>query len=254
MLFRSRAPVLAPGTLVQRLRAALPFALTGAQERVAAEIAADLQRGHPMTRLLQGDVGAGKTIVAALAAAQAIDAGYQAALMAPTEILAEQHFRKITQLLAPLLDGGEARIAWLTGSLKGSAKRAALAAIADGSAQLAVGTHALIQEGAAFARLGLAIVDEQHRFGVGQRLALRVKAGADGEEPHQLMMSATPIPRTLAMTYLADLDVSVIDELPPGCTPVLTKLVEDRRREEIDRKSTRLNSSHSSVSRMPSSA
>ena len=228
-----RAPVLAPGTLVQRLRAALPFALTGAQERVAAEIAADLQRGHPMTRLLQGDVGAGKTIVAALAAAQAIDASYQAALMAPTEILAEQHFRKITQLLAPLLDGGEARIAWLTGSLKGSAKRAALAAIADGSAQLAVGTHALIQEGAAFARLGVAIVDEQHRFGVGQRLALRVKAGADGEEPHQLMMSATPIPRTLAMTYLADLDVSVIDELPPGRTPVLTKLVEDRRREEI---------------------
>ncbi|HEU4622063.1 MAG TPA: ATP-dependent DNA helicase RecG [Burkholderiaceae bacterium] len=226
-----RSPIMRPGVLVERLRAALPFKLTRAQERVSAEIAADLQRAFPMTRLLQGDVGAGKTVVAALAAAQAIDAGWQAALMAPTELLAEQHFRKIAQLLEPL----GVTVAWLTGSLKTREKRAALDAIASGAAPLAIGTHALFQDRAEFARLGLAIVDEQHRFGVAQRLALRAKTSSEVGmlEPHQLMMSATPIPRTLAMTYLADLDVSVIDELPPGRTPIRTHLVDDARRDEV---------------------
>jgi ATP-dependent DNA helicase RecG len=218
------------------LTRALPFKLTAAQVRVVGEIAADLARSIPMTRLLQGDVGAGKTVVAALAAAQAIDAGYQAALMAPTELLAEQHHRKLAELLEPL----GVRVVWLTGSLKAREKRAAHAALASGEAQLAIGTHALFQDDAGFARLGLAIVDEQHRFGVGQRLALRGKGRGDEDgtagshpEPHQLMMSATPIPRTLAMSYLADLDVSVIDELPPGRTPVLTKLVDEMRRDEV---------------------
>ena len=211
--------------LVARLLAALPFTLTGAQRRVCREIEADLARGVPMHRLLQGDVGSGKTVVAALAAARAIDAGYQAALMAPTEILAEQHFRRIALWLEPL----GVRIAWLTGKLKAAEKRAAHAAAADGSAQLIVGTHALIQDAVSFANLGLAIVDEQHRFGVAQRLKLR-----SGEQaPHLLMLSATPIPRTLAMSYLADLDVSTIDELPPGRTPVVTKLVSTARRDEV---------------------
>ena len=211
--------------LVARLLKALPFSLTAAQERVGGEIALDLTQPHPMQRLLQGDVGSGKTIVAALAAAQAIDAGYQAALMAPTEILAEQHARKLRGWLEPL----GVSVAWLAGSLKTKEKRAAIEAAALGTAQLVIGTHAIIQDAVEFARLGLVIVDEQHRFGVAQRLALRAKArnaadGAHDFQPHQLMMSATPIPRTLAMTYYADLDVSTIDELPPGRTPILTKL------------------------------
>ncbi|WP_250450326.1 ATP-dependent DNA helicase RecG [Caballeronia sp. ATUFL_M2_KS44] len=221
-------------SLVVRLLRALPFRLTGAQERVCAEIAGELTLAHPMQRLLQGDVGSGKTIVAALAAAQAIDAGYQAALMAPTEILAEQHARKLRGWLEPL----GVTVAWLAGSLKAKEKRAANEAAALGTAQLVIGTHAIIQDAVEFARLGLVIVDEQHRFGVAQRLALRAKAqnAADGRhdfQPHQLMMSATPIPRTLAMTYYADLDVSTIDELPPGRTPILTKVVSDGRRDEI---------------------
>ena len=219
------APVLrAQGDLAERLRASLPFPLTGAQRRAVAEIAADLAQPHPMQRLLQGDVGAGKTIVAALAACQAITAGWQAAFMAPTEILAEQHYRKLAAWLEPL----GVRVAWLSGSLRSKAKRAQLEATASG-AQLVVGTHALIQEGVDFARLGLAIVDEQHRFGVAQRLALKKK----GDNPHQLMMSATPIPRTLAMSYYADLDVTVLDELPPGRTPVKTRLVTDSRRADV---------------------
>ena len=219
------APVLvAQDDLGARLLAGLPFALTGAQSRAIAEIAADLAQPHPMQRLLQGDVGAGKTIVAALAACQAISAGWQAAFMAPTEILAEQHYLKLRDWLAPL----GVKVAWLSGSLKTAAKRAQLAATAA-DAQLVVGTHALIQEGVDFARLGLAIIDEQHRFGVAQRLALRKK----GNNPHQLMMSATPIPRTLAMSYYADLDVTVLDELPPGRTPIKTRLVADNRRADV---------------------
>jgi ATP-dependent DNA helicase RecG len=189
-----------------------------------------------MQRLLQGDVGSGKTVVAALAAAQAIDSGYQAVLMAPTEILADQHFRKIAAWMEPL----GVSVAWLTGSLRKKDKSEARARIESGQAQLVIGTHALIQEAVQFAQLGLVIVDEQHRFGVGQRLALRNKGLADstaleGETsvPHQLMMSATPIPRTLAMTYYADLEVSVIDELPPGRTPIVTRIIDQNRREEV---------------------
>ena len=218
----------APGQLAQQLLAALPFALTGAQRRVVAEIAHDLAQPYPMQRLLQGDVGSGKTIVAALAACQAIESGYQAAFMAPTEILAEQHYLKLRQWLEPL--GIE--VAWLSGSLKKAAKQAMQLQTAT-SAQLIVGTHALIQEAVDFARLGLAIVDEQHRFGVAQRLELRKKGSKNAEPPHQLMMSATPIPRTLAMSYYADLDVSVLDELPPGRRPIRTKLVSDVRRDEV---------------------
>ncbi len=222
------APVLAnAGELTHAFLAALPFALTGAQQRVLGDIRADLQAPYPMQRLLQGDVGSGKTVVAALAATQAIDSGYQAALMAPTEILAEQHFRKIASWLAPL----GVDVAWLTGSLKKREKEEARARIESGRARLVVGTHALIQHDVEFDRLGLVIVDEQHRFGVAQRLTLRNK-GVDSV-PHQLMMSATPIPRTLAMTYYADLEVSVIDELPPGRTPVMTRLVTQERREEV---------------------
>jgi len=219
------APVLvAQDDLGARLLDRLPFGLTGAQLRAMAEIAGDLAQPYPMQRLLQGDVGAGKTIVAALAACQAISAGWQAAFMAPTEILAEQHYLKLRDWLEPL----GVRVAWLSGSLKSKAKRAQLAATAA-DAQLVVGTHALIQDGVDFARLGLAIVDEQHRFGVAQRLALRKK----GSNPHQLMMSATPIPRTLAMSYYADLDVTVLDELPPGRTPIKTRLVADNRRQDV---------------------
>ncbi|MEZ5615066.1 MAG: ATP-dependent DNA helicase RecG [Rhodocyclaceae bacterium] len=212
-------------TLTKQLLAALPFKLTAAQQRVWAEIAHDLGQKHPMQRLLQGDVGSGKTVVAALAMLQAVENGHQAALMAPTEILAEQHWRKLSQWLAPL--GLE--IAWLSGSLKKKDKAAMAEAISSGRALLAIGTHALIEEAVDFRRLGLAIIDEQHRFGVRQRLTLREK----GANPHQLMMSATPIPRTLAMSYYADLDVSVIDELPPGRQPVLTKLVSEARRDEV---------------------
>ena len=219
------APVLvAQDDLGARLLDGLPFGLTGAQLRAMAEIAGDLSQPYPMQRLLQGDVGAGKTIVAALAACQAISAGWQAAFMAPTEILAEQHYLKLKGWLEPL----GIRVAWLSGSLKTVAKRAQLAATAA-EAQLVVGTHALIQDGVDFAKLGLAIVDEQHRFGVAQRLALRKK----GANPHQLMMSATPIPRTLAMSYYADLDVTVLDELPPGRTPIKTRLVADSRRDDV---------------------
>ncbi|MDE1947854.1 MAG: ATP-dependent DNA helicase RecG [Burkholderiales bacterium] len=230
---RERAALLAPAlqdtALPAKLRAALPFALTAAQERVVAEIGADLARPRPMNRLLQGDVGSGKTVVAALAAATAIGAGWQCALMAPTEILAEQHFRKLVAWLEPLGIG----IAWLSGSRKGKARRAMVEQVASGEAALVVGTHAVIQHDVVFARLGLAVVDEQHRFGVAQRLALRAKLEEQSLEPHLLMMSATPIPRTLAMSYFADLDVSTIDELPPGRTPVLTKVFGDGRRDEV---------------------
>lgn len=212
------------GKLAAALQQGLPFTLTAAQQRVVSEIRQDLISTRPMQRLLQGDVGSGKTIVAALAACQAIEAGWQVAFMAPTEILAEQHYVKLQAWFAPL----EIPVVWLTGSLKGKQKKAAAAEIAAGAA-LAVGTHALIQDEVNFAKLGLSIVDEQHRFGVEQRLALRQK----GYNPHQLMMSATPIPRTLAMSYYADLDVSVIDELPPGRTPIKTKLIDAQRRAEV---------------------
>jgi len=242
-----RAPALraAVGGLHERLLAVLPFQLTGAQRRVAEEIAADLGREQPMHRLLQGDVGSGKTVVAALAAAVAIDAGWQCALMAPTEILAEQHFRKLVQWLDPLLAERGQGIAWLTGSRKGKERRQMVERVASGEAALVVGTHAVIQDDVHFAKLGLAIVDEQHRFGVAQRLELRRKLAGDPEgaqdaagrpgslEPHLLMMSATPIPRTLAMTYFADLDVSTLDELPPGRSPVVTKVFADNRREDV---------------------
>ena len=232
---KSAPRLIARKKLTGQLKKSLPFALTGAQIRAWNEIAADLAAPHPMQRLLQGDVGSGKTIVSALAAAQAIDNGYQTAIMAPTELLAEQHFRKLSALLLPL----GVTVTWLTGSLKAKEKRAALDDIASGKTQLAIGTHALFQEEVTFAKLGLAIIDEQHRFGVGQRLALREKGEVNSvtankiQEPHQLMMSATPIPRTLSMSYFADLDVSAIDELPPGRTPIVTKLLSDSRRDEM---------------------
>jgi ATP-dependent DNA helicase RecG len=214
---------------VDALRATLPFALTGAQRRVLAEIERDLAEPVPMLRLVQGDVGSGKTVVAALAAMQAVAAGRQVALMAPTELLAEQHLRNFQRWFEP----HGVRVAWLAGKVTGKARREALAAIADGSAPIVVGTHALMQGGVAFGALGLVIVDEQHRFGVHQRLALRDK-GLEGERvPHQLVMTATPIPRTLAMTAYADLDLSVIDELPPGRTPVATVAVAAERRPEL---------------------
>ena len=230
-----RSPALAarPQGLHEQLLAALPFKLTTAQRRVGEEIARDLARDVPMHRLLQGDVGSGKTVVAALAAAIAIDAGWQGALMAPTEILAEQHFRKLIGWLEPLFAPRGLRVAWLTGSQKKKERAEMLALVASGEAALVVGTHAVIQDLVQFKNLGLAIIDEQHRFGVAQRLALRAKMQEAGQEPHLLMMSATPIPRTLAMSYYADLDVSTIDELPPGRTPVVTKLIADSRRDEV---------------------
>lgn len=218
-----------PGGLHERLLGALPFSLTAAQRRVSEEIAHDLARDAPMHRLLQGDVGSGKTVVAALAAAVAIDAGWQCALMAPTEILAEQHFRKLVQWLEPLDVG----VAWLTGSRKGKARTQMVERVASGEAALVVGTHAVIQDDVRFHRLGLAVIDEQHRFGVAQRLELRRKLADQALEPHLLMMSATPIPRTLAMTYFADLAVSTIDELPPGRTPIVTKVFSDARRDGV---------------------
>ena len=269
--YRERSQRVAPklvahNKLTDGLLKDLPFALTNAQKKVWHEISADLARPHPMQRLLQGDVGSGKTVIAALAALQAIENGYQVAFMAPTEILAEQHYLKLRDWLAPL---GIAPV-WLSGSLKKKDKTAAAERIASGETMLAIGTHALFQTSVEFRKLGLVIVDEQHKFGVQQRLALRGKGTtsnsvqpehskpvrpepvegtngapqpalrqAQGErsgvihEPHQLMMSATPIPRTLAMSYYADLDVSVIDELPPGRTPIVTKLVSDARREEV---------------------
>ena len=228
---RLRAPSLKPkpGGWHDQLKAALPFQLTAAQQRVGQEIAQDLARPVPMHRLLQGDVGAGKTVVAALAAMLAIDAGWQCALMAPTEILAQQHFAKLVGWLAPL----GVQVAWLTGSQKKKERTEMLALIASGQAALVVGTHAVIQEQVKFKNLALAVIDEQHRFGVAQRLALRDKMQEEGMEPHLLMMTATPIPRTLAMSYYADLEVSVIDELPPGRTPVVTKVISDSRRDEV---------------------
>ena len=223
------APLDGPGRLATRLRDALPFALTGAQRRVFEQVRVDLARPQPMLRLLQGDVGSGKTVVAALAAMLAVEHGWQAALMAPTELLASQHLANLRGWLEPL----GIRVAWLAGKVTGRARAEALAAVADGSAQVVVGTHALMQEGVAFAGLALAIVDEQHRFGVHQRLALRDKGQAGGGVPHQLVMTATPIPRTLAMTAYADLDVSVLDELPPGRTPVQTVALGAGRRPEL---------------------
>nr|WP_312835729.1 ATP-dependent DNA helicase RecG [Comamonas sp.] len=235
-----RAPALAAQrhpdgslNLHEQFLAALPFALTGAQRRVCEEIARDLGRHIPMHRLLQGDVGSGKTIVAALSAVIAIDAGWQCALMAPTEILAEQHFAKLVGWLEPLLAPRGLKVAWLAGAQKKKQRTEMLALVESGEAALVVGTHAVIQDQVQFKQLGLAVIDEQHRFGVAQRLALRQKLLSTGMEPHMLMMSATPIPRTLAMSYYADLDVSTIDELPPGRTPVVTKLISDSRRDEV---------------------
>jgi ATP-dependent DNA helicase RecG len=221
-------PVAARGELAARLLAATGFRLTGAQRRVMEEVRRDLAVPHPMLRLVQGDVGSGKTIVAALAAADVVEAGGQAALMAPTELLAEQHLQNFTRWLAPL---GLAPLL-VTGRLSAKARREAEAALADGSGGVAIGTHALFQDEVRFAKLALVIVDEQHRFGVHQRMRLREK-GAHGRYPHQLIMTATPIPRTLAMTAYADLDVSVIDELPPGRTPVATVAMPDSRRDEV---------------------
>jgi ATP-dependent DNA helicase RecG len=239
--YRERKSKTAPalsraGALTAGLLAHLPFRLTRAQNRAWGEIERDLGEAHPMHRLLQGDVGSGKTVVAALAALRTVESGLQAAVMAPTEILAEQHYRKFSEWLAPL----GVQLTWLSGSQKKKEREAAAAEIGSGATRVAVGTHALFQEGIVFQSLGLAIVDEQHRFGVEQRLALRAKGlgsagagGAAGVEPHQLMMSATPIPRTLSMSYYADLDVSLIDELPPGRKPVTTKLIAAERRDEV---------------------
>jgi ATP-dependent DNA helicase RecG len=222
-------PLTAGGLLTDRFLAALPFKLTRAQLRTWHEIERDLAAPHPMNRLLQGDVGSGKTVVAAAACLRAIEHGWQAAVMAPTEILAEQHERKFKEWLEPL----DVRMVRLSGADTGRERKSAVAAIASGDIQLAMGTHALFQERVEFARLALAIVDEQHRFGVRQRLALRAKGSGSALTSHQLMMSATPIPRTLAMSYHADLDVSLIDELPPGRGGVVTKLVAEGRRDEV---------------------
>ncbi|MBL0501753.1 ATP-dependent DNA helicase RecG [Aeromonas caviae] len=215
--------------LARQLLGALPFTPTGAQSRVVAEIARDLQQSHPMMRLVQGDVGSGKTLVAALAALQAIGNGCQVGLMAPTELLAEQHAINFAKWLEPL----GIKVGWLAGKQKGKAREEALAAIADGSVKMVVGTHAIFQEQVVFQRLALVIIDEQHRFGVHQRLALREKGEREGVHPHQLIMTATPIPRTLAMTAYADLDTSIIDELPPGRTPITTVALPDSRRQDV---------------------
>ncbi|KJF85102.1 ATP-dependent DNA helicase RecG [Photobacterium phosphoreum] len=216
-------------TLKQQLLASLPFTPTGAQQRVVADIEADLGKSQPMMRLVQGDVGSGKTLVAALAALRAIEHGYQVALMAPTELLAEQHALNFTQWLNPM--GIE--VGWMAGKLKGKAREKELVRIASGDAKMVVGTHALFQDQVVFNNLALIIIDEQHRFGVHQRLDLREKGAASGYYPHQLVMTATPIPRTLAMTAYADMDTSVIDELPPGRTPIQTVALPDSRRPQI---------------------
>lgn len=216
-------------TLKQQLLASLPFTPTGAQQRVVADIEADLSKSQPMMRLVQGDVGSGKTLVAALAALRAIEHGYQVALMAPTELLAEQHALNFTQWLNPM--GIE--VGWMAGKLKGKAREKELVRIASGDAKMVVGTHALFQDQVVFNNLALIIIDEQHRFGVHQRLDLREKGAASGYYPHQLVMTATPIPRTLAMTAYADMDTSVIDELPPGRTPIQTVALPDSRRPQI---------------------
>jgi len=217
------------GKLQKQFLAGLGFSLTGAQQRVVAEIQKDLERNIPMQRLVQGDVGSGKTAVAACAVLTAIDSGYQVAMMAPTELLAEQHYKNFRQWLDPM----GIKLAWLSGSLKTKDRRESLASIEEGSAQLVVGTHALFQDEVVFSTLGLIIIDEQHRFGVHQRLALREKGSTEGGHPHQLIMTATPIPRTLAMTFYADLDSSIIDEMPPGRTPVTTVVIPDSRRNEV---------------------
>jgi ATP-dependent DNA helicase RecG len=214
---------------IEKFRSALPFALTAAQQRVVAELLADMAKPHPMMRLIQGDVGSGKTVVAAIACLKATGSGVQAAIMAPTELLAEQHWRSFSEWLQPL--GIEP--AWLSGSQRAAERRASLAAIEDGSASLAIGTHALFQEGVTFKNLALVVIDEQHRFGVHQRVALREKGVSEHGYPHQLVMTATPIPRTLAMAAYADLDTSIIDELPPGRQPVQTVALPETRREEV---------------------
>mgnify|MGYP001314723919 CR=1 FL=1 len=226
----NNAPALTPKqSLIDQLLCALSFRLTAAQEKVLTEIFQDLAAQQPMQRLLQGDVGSGKTIVSALAALRAIENGYQVAIMAPTEILAEQHYGRFTSWLAPL----NIEVAWLSGSQTKKQREKELARISAGKAMLAVGTHALFQDQVVFSRLGLVVIDEQHRFGVAQRLALRHKGDKKALVPHQLMMSATPIPRTLAMSYYADLDVSIIDQLPPGRAPIITKLIDNSRRAEV---------------------
>ena len=237
---RLQAPDFAIGAKASwsgELLAVLPFELTQAQRRVTAEIGHDMSSDSPMHRLLQGDVGSGKTVVAALAACAAMQAGWQCALMAPTEILAQQHFVKMLQWLAPLLEQHGKKVAWLTGSQKKKERAVMLAAVASGEAALVVGTHALIQEAVVFHKLGLVVIDEQHRFGVAQRLSLRHKLthtqGGVQLSPHLLMMTATPIPRTLAMSYYADLDVSTIDELPPGRTPIVTRVLPSAKRDEL---------------------
>ncbi|MCW4454631.1 ATP-dependent DNA helicase RecG [Flavobacterium sp. MXW15] len=229
-LQRHHAPSLrGQGGLVRQLRESLPFRLTGAQQRVFEQIRKDLARAHPMLRLVQGDVGSGKTVVAALAAMLAVERGKQVALAAPTELLAEQHLVNLRGWLEPL----GVRIAWLAGKVTGKTRAQALADVASGQAQVVVGTHALMQESVVFHDLALAIIDEQHRFGVHQRLALRDKGATGGSVPHQLVMTATPIPRTLAMAAYSDLDVSAIDELPPGRTPVQTSVISAERRPEL---------------------
>jgi ATP-dependent DNA helicase RecG len=224
------APVLKPaGVLPQALLDALPFALTKAQQRVGREIGRDLARAQPMLRLVQGDVGSGKTLVAILAALQAVENGYQAVVMAPTEILAEQHYLNFEQWLTPI----GVRLGYLSGKIKGKKRETVLQGMASGELQVIVGTHALFQDGVNFGKLGLVVVDEQHRFGVHQRLALREKGRQQGLLPHQLIMTATPIPRTLTMSAYADLDCSIIDELPPGRTPVNTVLIPEQRRPDV---------------------
>lgn len=222
-------PLPATGALLNPFLAALPFKPTGAQQRVVADIGRDIEKPQPMMRLVQGDVGSGKTLVAAMAALQAIENGYQVAMMAPTELLAEQHAINFSQWLEPL----GLKVGWLAGKLKGKARAQSLEDIASGSAQMVIGTHAIFQEQVQFHKLALIIIDEQHRFGVHQRLGLREKGISQGFHPHQLIMTATPIPRTLAMTAYADLDTSIIDELPPGRTPVTTVAISDSRRQEV---------------------
>jgi len=225
----SALPLRAGSEEIERFRAGLPFDLTGAQQRVVAEILDDMAEPHPMMRLIQGDVGSGKTVVAAIACLKAIGSGMQAAIMAPTELLAEQHWHNFSEWLNPL----NIKPAWLSGSQRTKDRRNSLAAIADGSGQLAVGTHALFQEGVTFNNLALIVIDEQHRFGVHQRVALREKGISEKVYPHQLVMTATPIPRTLAMAAYADLDTSIIDELPPGRQPVQTVALPNTRRDEV---------------------
>ncbi|MDA9219487.1 ATP-dependent DNA helicase RecG, partial [Luminiphilus sp.] len=223
------APVIAGDSSLSRaLLSSLPFSPTHAQNRVGAELSQDLSQNHPMLRLVQGDVGSGKTLVAAKAALDTIASGYQVAFMAPTALLAEQHFSTLESWFAPL---GKT-VAWLSGRIKGRARAEVLQQLANGEATVVVGTHALFQEDVHFQRLGLIVVDEQHRFGVHQRLALADK-GADGQHPHQLALTATPIPRSLAMVAYGDLDCSVIDELPPGRTPVTTTLIDHDRRDAV---------------------